>query len=71
MSYTNSDKPRPVRSRALTERGRLYEIGECQRRQSQLEAKIRTPLLVVETLIEDNRVDKLSEGDSINRKLVY
>ena len=69
MSYTNSDKPRPVRSRALTERGRLYEIGECQRRRSQLEAKIRTQLLVVETLIEDNRVDKLSEEIQLTENL--
>ena len=69
MSYTNSDKPRPVRSRALTERGRLYKIGECQRRRSQLEAKIRTQLLVVETLIEDNRVDKLSEEIQLTENL--
>ena len=69
MSYTNPDISRPVRSRVLTERGGLYELGECQRRRSQLETKMQTQFLVVETLIEDNRVDKLSEEIRVTENL--
>lgn len=66
MSYTQPD--RQVRLRSLTERGRLYELGENQRRRGQLDNRIRTQLIRMELSIEDNRFEGLiNEFDVVDK----
>ena len=63
MSHTNSERTRPVRSRDPTDKDRLYELGECQRRRSQTfsDSCIDYPYFItsfikeVETRIKDPR----------------
>ena len=69
MSHSQSDKTKPVRSRCLTEKGRLYELGESQKRRSQLDTKIRTQLRELEFLIEDNKVEDLRSEFEVTDQL--
>ena len=55
MSYAQIDSPTRPRTRSLTEKARLNELGKNQQRRSYLDSIIRTELLKMETLLEDDR----------------
>ena len=70
MSYAQAESHvSSKRSRNLTEKARLHSLDTCQRRRNLLDSKLRTQLLLMEVLIEDNKQAELQEGTILLERL--
>ena len=71
MSYIQSGATSTGRISKITERSRLHQIDMHQKRRSNLEARIRTQLVKLDVLVEDQRqAELLDELDALEKLFV-